>query len=86
MKIEKVALIGAGAVGAYFIWSLSEKLGDNFSVIAREERMNRLKQDGMLINQKRYDLNVKTPEEAGMQDLILVACKQDALQTMLSDI
>ena len=37
-KIEKVALIGAGAVGAYFIWGLSEKLGDNFCVIASGER------------------------------------------------
>ena len=29
MKIKKVALLGAGAVGAYFIWGLSEKMGDN---------------------------------------------------------
>lgn len=85
-KIEKVALLGAGAVGAYFIWGLTEKLGENFCVVAKEERKNRLEQDGMIINQKQYDLNVKTPEEAGIQDLILVSCKQDALQGMLPDI
>lgn len=38
MKIEKVALLGAGAVGAYFIWGLAEKMGENFCVVAKGER------------------------------------------------
>ena len=86
MKIEKAALIGAGAVGAYFIWGLSEKLQDGFSVIASGKRKNRLKQEGLIINKKHYNLNVKTSEEAGIQDLILVSCKSDALNDLLPDI
>ncbi len=86
MEIKKVALIGAGAVGAYFIWGLSEKLGDDFCVVAKDERKHRLEKDGIIINGKTYRLNVKTPEEAGNMDLILISCKHDALDSMLSDI
>jgi len=86
IEIERAALIGAGAVGAYFIWGLSGKLGDNFCVIASGERKNRLEQDGLVINSKQYKLNVKTAEEAGIQDLILVSCKSDALTGLLPDI
>ena len=82
-KIQKTALLGAGAVGAYFIWGLSEKLGNNFCVVAKENRKERLEQEGVVINNKHYNLNVKTPEEAGVQDLILVSCKSDALHGML---
>ena len=85
-KIKKVALIGAGAVGAYFVWGLSGKLGDNFCVIASGERKNRLEQNGLTINNKKYQLNVKTAKEAGIQDLILVSCKADALIGLLEDI
>lgn len=86
MKIEKVALIGAGAVGAYFIWGLSEKLGDNFCVIAKGERKERLKKDGLVINGRQYKLNVKEPEKVEDVDLLLISCKQDALSGMLEDI
>lgn len=85
-EIRKVALIGAGAVGAYFIWGLSEKMGKNFCVIARDERKVRLEGDGLIINSRQHKINVKTPEEAGVQDLILVSCKSDALKELLPDI
>lgn len=85
-NIQKVALLGAGAVGAYFIWGLSDKLGDNFCVIAKDERKDRLEKDGLIINGKKYKLNVKTPEDAGKVDLLLIACKQDALLESVSDI
>lgn len=34
MEIKRVALIGAGAIGAYFIEGLSDRLQNNFAVIA----------------------------------------------------
>ena len=86
MKIEKVALLGAGAVGAYFIWGLSEKLGENFCVIAKGNRKKRLEKDGLIINGKHYSLNVKEPQESDAVDLLLVSSKQDALETALEDI
>lgn len=86
MKIEKVALLGAGAVGAYFIWGLSEKLGENFCVAAKGERKKRLEKEGLTINGKKYSLLVKEPEEVKDTDLLLISSKYDALETALDDI
>lgn len=86
MKIEKVALLGAGAVGAYFVWGLAEKLGDNFCVVAKGERKKRLEKEGLVINGKQYALSVKEPEEVKDVDLLLVSSKQDALEGALEDI
>ena len=85
-KIEKVALLGAGAVGAYFIWGLSEKEGVDFCVVAKDDRKARLEKEGLSINGKQYMLNVKTPEDAGEVDLLLVSSKQDGLEAALPDI
>lgn len=86
MKIEKVALLGAGAVGAYFIWGLSECLGEKFCVVAKGERKKRLEKDGLIINGKQYALLVKEPEEVENVDLLLVSSKQDALADAIEDI
>lgn len=80
MKIEKVALIGAGAVGAYFIWGLSEKMGEHFQVIAEGERKERLRENGIIINGKRYTFPVNTAKDAGIQDLVLIATKYEGLE------
>ncbi len=83
MKIDTVAILGAGAVGGYFVWGLSPKLGDRLWVIAEGERKERLLREGMEINQKRYALHVRTPEEARGADLLLVATKYRGLRTAL---
>ena len=49
MKIKTVALIGAGAVGCYFVAGLKEKLGENLWVIAEGERKERLEREGVWI-------------------------------------
>ena len=86
MKIEKVALIGAGAVGAYFIWGLTDKLKENFTIIADGKRLERLLSEGVIINDKTYFPKVSEAKEVGKVDLILVACKQDALLEVIEDI
>lgn len=86
MRIENVALLGAGAVGAYFIWGLSETMGENFCVLAKGTRKERLQNEGLCINGKQYLLNAKTPEETGEVDLLLICSKQEALVDALEDI
>lgn len=86
MKIRTVALLGAGAVGSYFIWGLSEKLGDCLWVIADGERKKRLEQEGIFINGKCYRPCVRTPKEAKGADLLLVSVKYGALPSCLTDI
>ena len=86
MKINTVAIIGAGAIGAYFVWGLNDKLKDNLWVIADGERKERLEAQGLMINNKNHKLNVKTPDEAKGVDLLLVATKYGALRSILDDV
>ena len=86
MQIRTVALLGAGAVGAYFIWGLSKMMGDDFCVVANGERKERLEREGLVINGQAYKLNVKEAAEVGSVDLLLVASKQDGLEGALDDI
>ena len=86
MQIKTVALLGAGAVGAYFIWGLSEKMGEDFCVVAKGARKERLEKEGLIINGKQYKLNVREPQEVKNVDLLLVSSKQDGLEEALDDI
>ena len=86
MEIRTVAVLGAGAVGSYFIWGLREKLGERLWVIATGSRKARLEQQGIRVNGEEIRLNVRTPEEAAGADLLLVAVKYGALEESLGDI
>lgn len=86
MKIQTVAILGAGAIGAYFIWGLQEKLGENLWVVADGPRAERLRREGLVINGRRFALNVRTPSQAHGADLLLVATKYGALHAALDDI
>ena len=88
MEIRTVALLGAGAIGAYFIPGLSLVLGQNFCVIAEGERADRLKENGIVVNGKQYYPQVLSAEEAGAKgiDLLLVATKYNGLFDALDDI
>ena len=85
MKIQKVAVLGAGAVGFYIIWGLSQKEDIELGVVAEGERAERLKK-GCVINQVTYDPNVWSPEEAKGADLLVVALKYGALSGAMETI
>lgn len=85
-EIKTVVLLGAGGIGSYFIWGLSDILGQNFCVAADGERAQRLKNNGLTINGVKYTLNVKTPDEAAGCDLLIVAVKYYNLSSALLDI
>ena len=86
MKMNSVAVLGAGAVGSYVIWGLSEKKGLSLGVIAEGERAERLKRDGCTINGKVYHPAVWTPREAHGVDLLIVALKYGALPGAMESI
>ena len=90
MKIRSVAVMGAGAVGAYFVYGLTGKKDIDFCVIADGERKKRLKRDGIVIDDRKqvrtFRPQVRTPEEARGVDLLLVAVKYTALDAALPDI
>lgn len=83
MEFKKVALIGAGAVGAYFIYGFTELEDLSFCIVAEGERAERLKTDGVVINEKTYHPVIKTPEEARGADLVLVCTKYHGLHSTL---
>lgn len=84
----KVALIGAGAVGGYFIWGFYQNKNIELTVIADGDRKVKLEQDGIKINDEKYHPVIKEAKEAGPQDLILIATKysglDDAIQMLPS--
>lgn len=56
MRIEKVTLIGMGAMGTFFAPKLQKIYGDNFRVLANGDRGSRLKNNGIYVGGDRYDL------------------------------
>lgn len=84
MNIHKVALIGAGAIGAYLIWSFDGVDDTVFTVVAEGARGERLARDGIVINGARYPLRVQESNQAGHQDLIFIATKYGALDEAIS--
>ena len=86
MKIKSVALLGAGAVGAYIIWGLSEVKNIEFGIVAEGSRKERLERDGIGINGQVYHPKVWTPDEAKGVDLLIVALKYGALDGALDSI
>ena len=85
MKMKKIAVLGAGAVGSYVIWGLSRRDGIRLGVVAEGERADRLK-NGCIINGVTYHPEVWTPQEAQGADLLIIALKYGALQGALNSI
>ena len=86
MKIQSVAILGAGAVGSYIIWGLSKKDNIRLGVIAEGDRAQRLKESGCAINGAVYHPEVWTPQEAQGVDLLVVALKYGSLPGALESI
>ena len=84
MEFRTVALIGAGAIGSYFVLGMAEKMGENFCVVAEGERRERLLRDGIVINDRTFRPAVKTPDEAKGTDLIIIGVKYTAMPEALS--
>lgn len=86
MKFEKVAILGAGAVGAYVLWGLSNKKEIDLCLVADGDRKARLEKEGIVINDTLYQPKVLTAKEAHGVDLLIVTVKYNALSNSLSDV
>ena len=89
MKIQSVAILGAGAVGCYVLWGLAGKAAANslqLGVVAEGSRAERLRQKGCTINGQVYHPQVWTPQQAHGVDLLIVALKYGALPGALDSI
>ena len=80
MDIQKVALIGAGSVGAYVLWG-TENI--DMTVLADAKRTNDLGSKGIVINGVCVHPKVTTFDEAEIYDLVILSTKYHALEEIL---
>lgn len=86
-KIEKVTLIGLGAMGVFFAPRISAKLGANFRILADGARKERLEKNGVTVNGINYHFPIITPDlEGDPADLVIIAVKGYALEQAIADI
>ncbi|ACH37813.1 2-dehydropantoate 2-reductase [Citrifermentans bemidjiense Bem] len=81
----KTTIIGAGALGAVYGSLLFNMNPDDVCFIASGERHDRLKNDGVTVNGRRYAIKVAKPEEATAADLVIVAVKHHHLDEAIAD-
>jgi len=88
MHIQRVAILGAGGLGAAYGSRFLRAPGFETQFIARGERYERLRRDGLIVNGEAYDVPVIHPDDENAQttDLILVAVKHHHLETALPDL
>ncbi len=86
-KIEKVTLIGLGAMGVFFAPRVSAKLGAGFRILASGARKERLEQKGVTVNGINYRFPIVTPDvEGDPADLVIIAVKGYDLPQAIKDI
>jgi 2-dehydropantoate 2-reductase len=83
--IEKIIVIGAGALGAAYGSILYEMDPKCVCFIASGERYEKLKRDGVVVNGKRYAIAVIRPEEVTPADLLIVAVKHHHLDQAIGE-
>ena len=85
MQIKNVAMIGAGAIGGVYAYSLHKLLGDNFAFIANGKRKERLEKEGLYLNGEHFSPKVVSSDEDIKFDLIIVGVKNYQLQSAIED-
>lgn len=83
---DKVAIVGAGALGAIYGSLLFQAGPDSVCFIARGDRHERLKREGIVVNGQAFRVPVLKPEEASPVDLLLVAVKHYQLDQAIEDL
>jgi 2-dehydropantoate 2-reductase len=86
-RIETVALIGLGAVGASYLARASENIPmGRIRAIASGERARRYRDAGVTVNGKRYFFPIFEPDaETGAADLAIFAVKYNGLKSAIAD-
>ena len=85
--IERVAVIGAGAMGSVYAEKFFNMDHNCISLVAKGERYDRLKEKGLIVNNKPYSLPViGTGDKTPPSDLIIVAVKHHHIEEAIQDL
>ena len=85
MEIKKVAIIGAGAIGCVYAYSLDKVLKDDFAFIANGKRKQKLEEDGLYLNGEKFNPRVVSSDDDFKPDLIIVSVKNYQLEAAIED-
>jgi 2-dehydropantoate 2-reductase len=86
-SIERISVIGHGAMGAAYASIFYTMDRSCVSFVAGGERFNRLRRDGVTVNGKHYSIPVLQPEDRSPPaDLVMVAVKHHHLDAAISDL
>ncbi|WKY48144.1 ketopantoate reductase family protein [Eubacteriaceae bacterium ES3] len=80
MEIQKVSIIGLGALGILFGHQIAKNIGSDFSVIADQQRIEKYKSQGVFCNSQVCEFSYQLPEEEQVADLIIFSVKYDGLE------
>jgi 2-dehydropantoate 2-reductase len=84
-RIESVLIVGAGAVGSAFADAIAERDPSAVRVLAAADRLQRYRANGFVVNGRRRQFPLVSPESAAPVDLILVAVKNHNMQSAIED-
>lgn len=85
--ISKVVIVGLGAIGGIYAAKLQQYDPRCIRVLIDEQRLERYKAQGIVLNGVRHDFDYVMPaENQEKADLILIATKADALQNAIAGI
>jgi len=86
-SIERVSVIGAGAMGAFYASKFFDMDRKCISLVAKGERYDRLKEKGLIVNNKHYSLPlIRTEDKIPPSDLIIVAVKNHHLREAIGNL
>lgn len=82
----RIAMIGMGAVGSVFGMDLYNAYPEEFFAIAAGARAERLRREGLVVNDVKYPIKVEEPSaDAAPADVILVCVKNYGLESAIED-
>jgi 2-dehydropantoate 2-reductase len=84
--IQKVSIVGAGALGAAYGALLYDMDRDCVSFVAAGERFERLGRGGVIVNGRHYAIPVLAPDDTSPPaDLVIIAVKNHHLDTAIGE-
>lgn len=87
MIIRNIYIVGAGALGTAYASMFLNVKGFNVKFVARGDRLRRLNQSPLTVNEKSYTVPAIHPDQSvEPADLVLVALKHHYLEKALGDI